>query len=73
MFLTVLNIIFQLYHIPYDAIQAALELFTEEPSLEYRLWRVCAIRTATVILRNQSQYIVNKNNKNNKNNKVRFI
>lgn len=43
----------QLYQIPYDAIQAAIELFTEEPSLEYRLWRVCASRIAIVLLRKQ--------------------
>ena len=47
----------QMYKIPYEAIQAALELFTEEPSLEYRLWRVCAIRTATIILKNQPHFL----------------
>lgn len=47
----------QMYKIPYEAIQAALELFTEEPSLEYRLWRVCAIRLATNILRVQPHFL----------------
>ena len=43
-----------MYHIPYDAIQAAIELFTDEPSLEYRLWRVCALRVAAAVLANQA-------------------
>ena len=41
----------QLYNLPYDAIQAALELFTDRPSLETRLWRVCASRIAAIVLR----------------------
>ena len=51
-------VMLQLYHISYDAIQAAIELFIDEPSLEYRLWRVCAIRMASVILRNQPLFMV---------------
>ena len=48
----------QMYKIPYEAIQAALELFTEtHESLEYRLWKVCAIRIATNILRTQPHYL----------------
>ena len=47
----------QLYHIAYEAIQSALELFIDEPSLEYRLWRVCSIRVATAILKGFPQYL----------------
>ena len=43
----------QMYHIPYEAIQSALELFTEPPSLEYRLWRVAAMRIAVPIIKKQ--------------------
>ena len=53
-----LRLALQLYQIPYDAIQAALELFTDEPSLEYRLWRVCASRIAVGILRKQMYFRV---------------
>ena len=47
----------QMYKIPYEAIQAAIELFTDNESLEHRLWRVCAIRLATNILRTQPHYV----------------
>ena len=47
----------RLFHIAYEAIQAALELFVEEPSLEVRLWRLCAIRVATSILKNLPHFV----------------
>lgn len=47
----------QLYKLPYDAIQAALELFTDRPSLETRLWRVCATRIALIVLRPLSHFV----------------
>ena len=34
-----------MYHITYDAMQAALELFSDNPSLELRLWHICDIQT----------------------------
>lgn len=41
----------QMYHIEYETIQAALELFTDAPSLEYRLWKVAAVRIAVPIVK----------------------
>ena len=35
-----------------------MDLFTEEPSLEYRLWRQAAIRNAFSILRGTADYRV---------------
>ncbi|KAK2143095.1 hypothetical protein LSH36_878g01034, partial [Paralvinella palmiformis] len=46
----------QMYHIDYETIQAALELFTDSPSLEYRLWRVAAVRVALPIIKQNSYY-----------------
>ena len=40
-----------MYHIEYETIQAALELFNESPSLEYRLWKVAAVRIAVPIVK----------------------
>ena len=47
-----------MYHIDYETIQAALELFTDSPSLEYRLWRVAAVRVALPIIKQNSYYRV---------------
>lgn len=46
----------QLYHINYEAIQSALELFTDPPTLEYKLWLVCALRLAAGILKRHYTY-----------------
>ena len=47
----------RMFHIPYEAIQAALELFVDEPSLELRLWKLCGIRVATSILKNLPHFV----------------
>ncbi|XP_077994372.1 sperm-specific sodium:proton exchanger-like [Glandiceps talaboti] len=43
----------QAFFISAEDMYAAIATNTEPPSLEYRLWRVCAIRVATPLLMNQ--------------------
>ncbi|XP_013420708.1 sodium/hydrogen exchanger 10 [Lingula anatina] len=46
----------QVYLIKLEDMLLALHTFVEEPSLEYRLWHVCAVRLSTTIMLNQPQY-----------------
>ncbi|XP_074660935.1 sperm-specific sodium:proton exchanger-like [Tubulanus polymorphus] len=46
----------QSYYLSQGDMNLALQAFQDEPSLEYRLWRVCAIRIAATVLMRQPQY-----------------
>ncbi len=38
--------------------QAAVDIFTEEPSLEKRMWKFCAVRVGTALLQNHFAFKV---------------
>ncbi|XP_014671188.1 PREDICTED: sodium/hydrogen exchanger 10-like [Priapulus caudatus] len=46
----------QTYFVSLEDMFTALDTFTEQPSLEYRLWRICAIRIALPILMSIDAY-----------------
>lgn len=48
----------QTYFVSLEDMFTALDTFTAEPSLEYRLWRICAIRIAVPILMAIDEYQV---------------
>ena len=49
--------LFQVMHVSYEAIQSAIEMYTN-PSLENSLWRICCIHVSYAILKRKEFYKV---------------